>query len=234
MEVYHGRLRKAREIVHGLLNSPKHESRTIAALSQASLGLTESYFGDLQQAQADANEAVKRAAPKDFPRWISALALATAGHSKTAAKMIEELDKSLPLDTAFQRYFAPAIRAAIAMDKKNPQKAVELLQVTSPYDLAAMGSMDPVYLRGQAYLTLGNGNAAAAEFRKIIDHPGIAQTWPPGPGALPHLGLARAYMLQGDTAKARAAYQDFLRLWKDADPDIPILKEAKAEYSKLQ
>lgn len=92
--------------------------------------------------------------------------------------------------------------------------------------------LDPVYPRGQAYLKLGYGSAAAAESQKVIDHPGIAQTWPPGPGALPHLGLARASALEGDTAKARAAYQDFLTLRKDADPDNPILKEAKADYAK--
>ena len=120
------------------------------------------------------------------------------------------------------------------MGNKNPNKAVELLQVTSPYDLGTMGSMDPVYLRGQAYLQLGNGSAAAAEFQKIIEHPGVAQTFPPGPGALPHLGLGRAYMLQGNKEKARAAYQDFLTLWKDADPEIPILIAAKAEYAKLE
>jgi tetratricopeptide (TPR) repeat protein/predicted Ser/Thr protein kinase len=235
VEAYHGQLRKARETVHALLNSAKHDdSLTIPALGQAALGLVEAYFGDAQQARADANEAVRRAAPKDFPRWIAALAIATAGDSKGAAKLVEELDKSLPLDTSFQHYFAPAIRAAIAMDNKNPKEAIELLQVTGPYDLGTLGSMDPVYLRGLAYLELGNGSAAAAEFQKIIEHPGIAQTFPPGPGALPHLGLARAYALQGNTVRARAAYQDFLALWKDADPDIPILKQAKAEYAKLK
>jgi len=234
VEAYHGQLRKARETVHVLLNSARHDSRTISALGQASLGLVEAYFGDTQQARADANEAVRRAAPKDFPRWISALALAKAGDPKGAAKLVEELDKRLPLNTGFQHYFAPSIRAAIEMGNKNPNKAVELLQMASPYDLGTMGSMDPVYLRGQAYLEIGNGRAATAEFRKIIEHPGIAQTWPPGPGALPHLGLARADVLQGDREKARAAYQDFLTLWKDADPDIPILKQAKAEYARLQ
>ena len=205
---------------------------TAATRGQASIGLVEAYFGDAQQARADANEAVRRAAPKDFPRWISALALATAGDSKGAAKLVEELDKSLPLDTSFQHYWAPAIRAAIAMDHKNPREAVELLRVTSPYDLGTMGSMDPVYLRGQAYLELGNGRAAAAEFQKIIDHRGIVLNFPLG--ALAHVGLARAYVLTGDTTKAKAAYQDFFALWKDADPDVPILKQVKAEYAKLR
>jgi len=91
--------------------------------------------------------------------------------------------------------------------------------------------MEPTYLRGQAYLKLGNGNAAAAEFHKIIEHPGIARNWPVG--ALAHLGLGRAFVLQGEREKASAAYQDFLELWKDADPDLPILKQAKAEYADL-
>lgn len=193
----------------------------------------EAYFGEAQQARADANAAVRRAAPKDFPRWISALALAIAGDTKGAAKLLEELDRSLPLDTAFQYYFAPSIRAAIAMANKNPNEALKQLGMTSRYDLGSMGSMDPVYLRGQAYLELGNGVDAAAEFRKIIEHPCIAQTYPPGPGALPQLGLGRAYALEGDIANARGAYQDFLTLWKDADPDIPILKQAKKEYARL-
>jgi tetratricopeptide (TPR) repeat protein len=235
VEAYHGRLKKAREIAHLSMKSGRHQdSLTISALSQAGLGLVEAYFGKPQQARADANGAVKRASPKDFPQWIAALALAMAGDSKGAAKLAEELDKSLPLDTAFQHYFGPAIRAAIAMEERNPREAIEQLRVTSPYDLGEMGSMDPVYVRGLAYLKLGDGGAAAAEFQKIIEHPGIAQTWPPGPGSLPHLGLGRAYVLQGDTVKARAAYQDFLSLWKDADTDIPILREAKAERAKLK
>lgn len=234
VEVYHGRLRNARDIVYVSMHSPKHrESLTIPALGQASLGLVEAYFGETQRAQADAKEALRRAAPKDFPRWIAALALAIAGDTKAAAKLVEELDKSLPLDTAFQYYFAPSIRSAIALDNKNPNEAIEQLLAASPYDLAGMGSMDPVYLRGQAYLKLGNGGAAAAAFLKIIEHPWLAQTFPPGPGALPQLGLGRAYVLQGDITKARAAYQDFFNLWKDADPDIPIFQQAKAEYAKL-
>ena len=235
VEVYYGRLRKARDIVHVSMNSPKHrESLTIPALGQASLGLAEAYFGEERQARADANGALKHAAPKDFPRWIAALALAIADDTKVAAKLLEELEGSFPLDTAFQYYFAPSIRAAIALGNQNPNEAIKQLGVASRYDLGSMGSMDPVYLRGQAYLKLDNGSAAAAEFQKIIEHPWIAQTYPPGPGALPQLGLARAYVLQGEITKARAAYQDFFTLWKDADPDIPILKEAEAEYAKLQ
>jgi eukaryotic-like serine/threonine-protein kinase len=233
MEAYHGRLKRAWEIAHVSMNQAKyHDSSTIAALSQAGLGLIEAYFGYSQRARADANDAARRAAPKDFPRWIAALALAMGSDAKGATSLAEEFDKSLPLDTAMQRYWAPSIRAAVAMDNKDPKKAIELLRVTSPYELGLMGFMDPAYLRGQAYLDLGNGAAAAVEFQKIIEHPGIVQGWPLG--ALAHLGLGRAHVLQGDTAKARPAYQEFLALWKDADPDIPILKQAKAEYAMLQ
>jgi DNA-binding winged helix-turn-helix (wHTH) protein/tetratricopeptide (TPR) repeat protein len=231
--VYHGRLRKAWEIVHVSMNpGERHDSVTMPALSQAGLGLLEAHVGKAQQARADANEALRRSAPKDFPRWISALALALAGDAKGAAKLAEELDKSLPLTTGFQRFWGPSIRAVIAMDNKNPNKAVELLQTTTPYELGTMGSLDPIYFRGMAYLELGNGAAAATEFKKIIEHPGIVRNWPVG--ALAHLGLGRASVLQGNKDKARAAYQDFLTLWKDADSDIPILVQAKAEYAKLR
>jgi len=232
VEAYHGRLKQARAVMQ-VLNSTKHnDSLTLAALSQAGLGLLEAYFGNAQQARADASDAIPRAAPKDFPRWISALALAMAGDSNGAAKLVEELDKGLPLDTSFQRYWAPSIGAAIAIFNKKPSEAVELLRVTTPYDLGTLGSMDPVYLRGQAYLQLGNGTAAAAEFQNIIEHPGIARNWPVG--ALAHVGLGRAFVLQGEREKARTAYQDFLTLWRDADPDVPVLKQAKAEYARLQ
>jgi DNA-binding winged helix-turn-helix (wHTH) protein/tetratricopeptide (TPR) repeat protein len=233
VESYHGRLKKARAIVQFPKGSSEnHDSMTISALTQAGIGLLESYFGNRQQARADANQAVPRAAPGDFPRWICALALALAGDTKGAAKLTKELDKSVPLDTSFQHYWLPSIQAAIAMDNKNPKGAIEALRVAATYELGTMGSMDPTYLRGLAYLQLGNGSAAAAEFQKIIEHPGIARNWPIG--ALAHLGLGRAYALEGEKVKSRAAYQDFLALWKDADPDIPILKEARAEYTKLQ
>jgi len=233
VEAYRGRLRKAREIVHLSSNPAKsHESLTVPALYQAGLGLLEAYFGEAQRARADANKAVPRAATGDFPQWASALALAVAGDAEGAATLLDGLGKSLPLDTNFQHYWAPSVRAAIAIGNENPKKALELLLVTSPYELGTMGNMDPIYLRGNAYLKLGDGRAAAAEFQKIIEHPGIVRTWPVG--ALAHLGLARAYSLQGDTNKARTAYQDFLTLWKDADPEIPVLKQAKAEYARLK
>src|SRR5712692_7040539 len=136
-----------------------------------------------------------------------------------------------------QGYWLPAIRAAIELDAKNPAKAMELLKTAAPYELGQsqpfqLGMLYPVYLRGQAYLLAHQGKEAAAEFQRMIDHRGIILNFPLG--ALAHVGLGRAYALQGDTARSSAAYQDFFTLWKDADPGIPILKQAKAEYAKLQ
>ena len=164
-----------------------------------------------------------------FP--AEALALAWAGDVAPAEELAHEMDKSFPLNTVLQRYWLPTIRAAVALHRKNADKAVELLPVMSPHELGAPWLI-PVYVRGQAYLMQGNGRTAASDFQMIIDHPGLVRL--SVVGVLAHLGLARAYALQGDTTKARAAYQDFLTLWKDADPDIPILKEAKEEYAKLQ
>jgi tetratricopeptide (TPR) repeat protein len=142
----------------------------------------------------------------------------------------------LPLDTLVQRYWLPTIRAAVALQRKDPNRAVELLKAASMIELGCPTSLGvvlfPAYLRGEAYLMLHDGNRAAAEFQKFIDHYGLVGNFPWG--ALARLGIARAYAMQGDTAKAKAAYQDFLTLWKDADPEIPIYKQAKAEYAQLQ
>jgi len=190
------------------------------------------------------------------------LALARAGDTAGAEKLAAELDKAFPLDTRAQRYWLPTIRAGVALERKYPNQAIELLKVASTVELSEPTNLAiflcPVYLRGQAYLMLHDGNRAAAEFQKFIDHRGLVANFPWG--ALARLGLARAYALEAGTGgtavpavrsrhsntgetpvphpdarvKARAAYQDFLTLWKDADPDIPILEEAKAEYAKLQ
>jgi len=165
----------------------------------------------------------------------AALALARAGATGAAEKLATKLDKTLPLSTLIQRYWLPMIRAAVALRRKEPNRAVELLQVVSAIELGDAGyagNLRPAYLRGEAYLMLHDGNRAAAEFQKFIDHRGLVGNFPWG--ALARLGLARAYALSGDTTKAKTAYRDFLTLWKDADPGIPILNEAKAEYAKLQ
>jgi len=181
--------------------------------------------------------AVYALAPDRGVRELAALALARAGDASGAEKLAAELDRTFPLDTLVQRYWLPTLRAGVALERKDPNRAIELLKLASPIELGNGGGtltivMCPAYLRGQAYLMLHDGNRAAAEFQKFINLRGLVVNFPWG--AIARLDLARAYALQGDTAKARSAYQDFLTLWKDADPDIPILKEAKAEYAKLQ
>jgi predicted Zn-dependent protease len=163
---------------------------------------------------------------------MAALALARGGDTVGAEKLAAELEKTSPLDTMVQRYWLPTIRASVALERNDPNRAIELLKVVSPIELGRAGNLLPVYLRGEAYLMLHDGNRAAGEFQEFIDYRGLIANFPWG--ALARLGLARAYAMQGDKAKARTAYQDFLTLWKDADPDIPILKQAKTEYAKLQ
>ena len=155
-------------------------------------------------------------------------ALALAGDRVGAQKLAADLNRRFPEATSVRFCYLPAIRAAWALHEGKPQEAIESLSATSSYELLENTWIMAVYLRGEAYLAAHQGLQAAAEFQKILAHPLAG-----GNIALAHLGLGRAYALQGDTAKARKAYQDFLALWKDADPDIPILKQAKAEYAKL-
>ena len=142
------------------------------------------------------------------------------------------------LDTVISGYWLPTIRATIEINRSDPSKAIELLKAAAPYELGLVASnqfgalLYPAYVRGQVYLLLHEGSKATAEFQKFLDHRSLVANNPLF--ALAHLGLARAYAMQGDTAKAKAAYQDFFTLWKDADPDIPIFIAAKAEYAKLQ
>jgi len=233
-EGWYGKLKDAHELARRAMDSAQHnDAKETAALYQAAAALREVESGNREQARVEANAALKLAPNRDV-RAIAALALARAGDAAGAEKLAAELDKTFPLDTLVQRYWLPTIWAAVSLDRKDPNRAIELLKVASTVELAAPMNLSiflcPVYLRGEAYLMLHDGNAAAAEFQKFIDHRGLVANFPWG--ALARLGLARAYAMQGDTAKA--AYQDFLTLWKDADTDIPILKQAKAEYAKLK
>jgi predicted Zn-dependent protease len=185
--------------------------------------------GDPAQGLADAEAAMKMAPNRDVEK-MEALALARAGDTKAAERLADQLDKASPEDTRMQRYWLPVIRAAIALQHKDPNKAVEVLQVAKPIELVDVLLL-AVYLRGEAYLMLHDGKGAAAEFQKFIDHRGVVRNFPWG--SLGRLGLARAYAMQGDAAKAKAMYQEFLMMWKDADTDVPILKIAKAEFAKL-
>jgi eukaryotic-like serine/threonine-protein kinase len=235
-ETYHGRLAKARELRRRAVDLAKDNDATeAAAIYLADASLEEAYSGETKQARSDADEALRLASNRAV-LGDAALALALVGDTTRAEKLADEFNQSFPLDTRVQRYWLPTIRAVLALEGQKADKAIDALQVATPYELGPLGGLTgclcPAYARGQAYLMLHNGSAAAAEFQKIIDHRGIVTNF--SLGALAHLGLARAYALKGDTNKARAAYQDFLALWKDADPDIPILKQAKAEYAKLQ
>jgi eukaryotic-like serine/threonine-protein kinase len=165
-------------------------------------------------------------------QYQAALALALAGDLGRALELADDLDKRFPEDTNVRLSYLPTLQAQLALSRNNAPKAIEILQSTAPYQLGSVAAaLYPIYVRGEAYLAAHQGSEAAAECQKILDHFGIVVN--DRIGALAHLQIGRAFVLQGDTAKAKAAYQDFLTLWKDADPDIPILKEAKAEYAKL-
>ncbi len=235
-EGWYGKLKNAHELTMRAMDSAqRHDAKEAAAAYQAAAALREVESGNREKARAEGNAAVKLTPNRDV-RAMAALALARAGDMAGAEKLATELDKTFPLDTLVQVYWLPTIRAAVALERKDPNRAIELLKVANTVELGEITQVTvflcPVYLRGEAYLMLHDGNRATAEFQKFIDHRGVAMNFPWG--ALAHLGLGRAYAMSGDTAKAKTAYQDFLTLWKDADPDIPILKEAKAEYAKLQ
>jgi tetratricopeptide (TPR) repeat protein len=231
-----GKMRNARDLTRRAVDSAQHnDAKEAAASYQVAAALREVESGNREQARTDAEEALRLASNRDV-RAMAALALARAGDILGAQKLAGELEKALPLDTLVQKYWLPTIGAAVALQRKDPNRAVELLRVSSTIELSqpmqVTGALFPVYLRGEAYLTLHDGDAAATEYRKFLNHRGLVAnfSW----GALARVGLARAYAMQGDTAKAKVAYQDFLTIWKDANPDVPILIQAKAEYAKLQ
>jgi predicted Zn-dependent protease len=220
------------------VESARHnDEKEPAASWQGNAAIREALSGDEAVARNGAAAALALAPESRHAEAQSALAFALAGDSAHAQSRVDDLDKRFPHDTVIQSIWLPTIRAQIELNGRNAIRSIELLQTAAPYELgmltgsAVNSCMYPVYVRADAYLSAQQG-AAAAEFQKILDHRGLL--WNCATGALAHLGLARAYAMQGDTANARAAYQDFLTLWKDADPDIPILKEAKAEYAKLQ
>jgi len=236
-EAYHGRLAKARDLSQHAVDSAKsNDGKETAAIWEVNQALREAEFGNASQARQFASAALTLAPGRDV-QLLAALALSRAGDSVTAQKFVDKLNSDFPLSTVLQHYWLPTVQAKIELAHGNAAKALEALRAARAYELGdppqfQPGTLYPVYVRGQAYLRAGNGTAAVAEFQKFLDHRGIVLNFPLG--ALAHVGLARAYALAGDTAKAKAAYQDFFALWKDADPDIPILKEAKTEYAKLQ
>ncbi len=248
-DAYAGHVSKARDLTKRAVDmAVRADSEEMGAIWQANAALQQAAYGSTTEAQQSAAEALKLAPASPGAGAEAALAFALAGDTARAESVVRDLAGRFPLDTQMQSLWLPAIRAQLALNRHNPASALNALQATSPIELGQIAFVNnisclcPVYVRGQAYLAAGQGSAAAAEFQKIIDHSGIV--WNCWTGALARLGVARANALQAraslgpdaDAAHVRAlaAYKDFLTLWKDADPDIPILKEAKAEYGKLQ
>jgi predicted Zn-dependent protease len=235
---YFGRLGQARELSGRAVAIAKREDANEAAASyEAEAAMREALFGNAAQARQRAAAVLGLSKGREV-QYGAALALAFAGDESGVHTLADDLAKRFPESTLVQFNYLPTVHAQLALRRMDYQKALGSLHASDPYDLGVVGSygftaaLYPVYVRGQAYLAARQGSEAAAEFQKIVDHRGLVFNEPIG--ALAHFGLARAYVLQGDTTKAEAAYQEFLTLWKDADPDISILKQAKAEYAKLK
>ena len=232
-EAYAGRMEKARGSAERARSAFEalHQNEP-AAVWLAALSMAEAEVGDDTGARRDAAAALAFNSTSLRARTDSAYALARAGDAARAEAIVAELAKDNPSNTMVNSFDLPVIRATLEIGRNNPAKAVEILQPVTPFDLASGRAMLSTYQRGRAYLALHKGSEAAAEFQKIVDHSGVVTN--SVTGALAKLGLARAYALEGDAAKARVAYQDFFALWKDADAGVPILTAAKSEYAKLQ
>jgi tetratricopeptide (TPR) repeat protein len=236
-QAYYGRMAKARDLARQAADSAvRADAKETAAQWLAFQAVREVEVGNASVARQAAARALALDPGRDV-KVLSALALARAGESAQAKTIMAALKKSEPSNTFLKVYWFPVLEASMAIAQHAPDRAVIALEPALPYELGnpppeAIGTLHPAYVRGLAYLDEKNGAAAAAEFQKFLDHPGIVQNFLLG--SLAHLQIARAYAISGDRTKANAAYKDFLTLWKDADSDVPILKQAKAEYAKLQ
>jgi tetratricopeptide (TPR) repeat protein len=236
---YFGHLEKARELSLRAADAAERAGeRENAATYYAASALREALVGDAYKARQQATTAKEHSRGRDMDYGV-ALALAYAGDTNQAQALADDLAKRFPDDTIVQLNYLPTLRARLAVSHSNPRQAIDVLRAATPYELGLPGfsfynwpNLYPVYVRGEAYLAMHREREAAVEFQKILDHRGIALNEPIG--ALAHFQIGRAYAMLGDTTKAKAAYQDFLTLWKDADADIPILKQAKSEYANLQ
>ena len=239
---YSGHLEAARKMSQLAADlARKTERRETEALYEADAAVREALFGNVSMARQRAVDALELSKSRDVAYGVG-FALALSGDSSRSQVLTEDLSRRFPEDTRVQFTYVPTLRALLALNHKQPSKAVELLQTAIPYEggssttggsefLLGAGNLYPAYVRGLAYLAAQHGTEAAAEFQKILDHRGIVICDPVG--ALAHVQLSRAYVFSGDKTRAKSAYQDFLTLWKDADPDIPILKQAQAEYANL-
>jgi serine/threonine protein kinase/tetratricopeptide (TPR) repeat protein len=232
-QAYYGRMEKARDLSRRAADSAvRADSKEAGAVWITFQGLREAEVGNGAAAQHATTRGLALA-PGRYVKVLATLALARGGDAAKAKTLLDAAEKAEPTNTLLKVYWFPLIDAAIDMDQSAPDRAILALEPVLPYELGGnIGWIYPAYIRGQAYLAQKNGSAAAAEFQKLIDHPALVGNGLLGPIA--HLQIARAYEMSGDSAKAKGAYQDFLGLWKDADPDLPILKAAKAEYAKLQ
>jgi eukaryotic-like serine/threonine-protein kinase len=233
---YDGHFIRARELTRRAADSAlRNGQKETGAGYEAEAAVREALVGNMDLAKHQAHDAVAHSNGRDVSA-IAGLALAMAGDTAGGSRVADDLSKRFPEDTVLTYNLLPAIRATAALQSRDAGKAITALAVSTPYELGQTTQgvtfvLYPVYLRGEAYLAAKQGAAAAIEFQKILDHPGLVQN--EVIGALAHLGLGRAYVLAGDTGKARLEYQSFLSLWKDADPDIPLMKQAKSEYAKL-
>jgi tetratricopeptide (TPR) repeat protein len=236
---YSGQMQQARRKAQRAVDLAKQSAhRERAALFDTGPALWEAFLGNAPAARRRAAEALELSRDREV-EYGAAVALAIAGDSGRSQTIAADLERRFPEDTAVQFSYLPVLRALLALNHGEPAKAIELLQLTVPYELGSppstffgfFGALYPAYVRGEAYLAAHQGVEAATEFRKILDHRGVVINDPIG--ALARLQLGRALAMSGDKTKAKAAYQDFLNLWKDADPDIPILKEANKEYTRL-
>ena len=238
-EAFHGRLARARDLSKRAADSAlRNDSPETAAAWQMDVALRDAEFNNVALSRQETTSALATASTRDVS-ILAALALARIGDTDQAKRLADDLAGRFPLNTVINRYWLPTIYASIEIQRGNPARAVELLQTTAQYELGSPlpqfevgGTLYPVYVRGQAYLLLHQGTQAVGEFQKFLDQRGVAVNCPLA--ALARLQLARAYVLAGDSKRAGGSYQEFFALWKDADPDIPILKEAKVEYAKLQ
>jgi hypothetical protein len=232
---YSGHLQQARILSQRAVDQAMQESQPErAGLWEAGESLREAFFEQAPEAKKRAAAALKLSNDRET-KYGAALAFAVSGDSSRAQTLADDLEGRFPEDTVVRFSYLPVLQARIALNRGDSARAIEILQAATPYELGAsrglFGALYPIYMRGEAHLAAHQGQGAATEFQRILDHRGIVGSDPIG--ALAHLQLGRALALSGDTIKAKSAYQDFLTLWKDADPNIPIFKQAKSEYAKL-
>jgi len=235
---YSGHLRKADELTLQAVASALHaDEKETAATYEAQAGVRQALLGNPAAAKQHAGAALEMSNGRDV-QFLVTLAVTLAGDSAKSLSLVNDFSKRFPEDTLVKMIYLPSIRGQQALSRHDSAKAISELQTAAPYELGQPNTAStlsialyPAYVRGEVYRATKQGKEAAAEYQKILDHRGVVINGPIG--ALARLGLGRAYALSGDTGKAKIAYQDFLALWQDADPDIPILKEAKSEYANL-